>query len=91
MELALLKALLAHEFYQDHKTVVRQEIFSDEANKIKRCLDKAHDEYERDLTESELDAVFYTSHPADHRPAILLSKDVQRDAQRECDWPGHGQ
>ena len=37
--------------------------FSDEANKIKRCLDKAHDEYERDLTESELEAVFYTSHP----------------------------
>ena len=63
MELALLKALLSHEFYQNHKTVVRQEIFSDEANKIKRCLDKAHDEYERDLTESELEAVFYTSHP----------------------------
>ena len=58
-----LKALLAHEFYQDHKTVVRQEIFSDEANKIKRCLDKAHDDYERDLTESELEAVFYTSTP----------------------------
>lgn len=63
MELALLKALLTHEFYRDHKTVVRQEIFSDEANKIKRCLDKAHNEYERDLTESELEAVFYTSHP----------------------------
>lgn len=63
MELALIKALLCHEFWQNHKTVVKQDIFTDEANKIKRCLDKAHDEYKRDLSESELEAAFHVSQP----------------------------
>jgi len=63
MELALMQSLLSQEFYENHKGIVKAEIFSDEANKIKSVLDKAHLEYGRDLSVSELEAVFYVSNP----------------------------
>ena len=63
MELALMQSLLSQEFYENHKGIIKAEIFSDEANKIKAVLDKAHLDYARDLTVSELEAVFYVNNP----------------------------
>ena len=64
MELALIRSLLNRNFYEANKAIVKPEIFSTEVNKIKSVLDKAHTEYQRDLTVSELEAVFTTQYPA---------------------------
>jgi hypothetical protein len=64
MELALMRSLLDRDFYELNKALVKSEIFSDEVNKIKAVLDKAHTEYARNLSVSELEAVFTTSYPA---------------------------
>lgn len=64
MELALIQSLLKKDFYEAHRALTKPAIFSDEANKIKTVLDTAHEEYQRDLTVSELEAVFTTTYPA---------------------------
>lgn len=60
-ELALLKTLQHREFYKNNKGVrCPDKIFSKDIRKIKQVLDYAMGKYDRDITTTELEALFFT-------------------------------
>jgi ribosomal protein S3AE len=62
MELALLRTLLSKDFYDTHKGIrCPDSIFSKDVRKIKQTVDMAMDAYEKDLTVSDVEALFYTT------------------------------
>lgn len=64
MELALLRSLMDHEFYESNKGAkCPKELFSTDAQKIKQCIDTAMDRYKRDITVDEVEALFLASNP----------------------------
>jgi len=59
IEIALIKALLNREFYEQHKGIrCPDKIFSKNTRKIKQALDVAMETYDGDFTVSDLHAVF---------------------------------
>ena len=62
MELALLRTLLSKDFYDQHKGIrCPDNIFSKDVRKIKQTVDMAMEAYEKDLTVSDVEALFYTT------------------------------
>ena len=62
MELALVKTLLDREFYNQHKGIrCPDKIFSKDVRKIKNTLDETMGKYERDVTLTELQALFFAN------------------------------
>ena len=62
MELALIRTLMDKEFYDNHKGIrCPDKIFTKDVRKIKQTLDYAMDTYEKTLTPSELEALFYAN------------------------------
>ncbi len=62
MELALIRTMLDKEFYDNHKGIrCPDKIFSKDARKIKQTLDYAMDTYEKSLTPTELEALFFVN------------------------------
>ena len=60
MELALIRTLMDKEFYDNNKGIrCPDELFSKDVRKIKQTLDYAMNTYERTLTASELEALFF--------------------------------
>ena len=64
MELALLKSLMDKSFYEDHRGAkCPDRLFSKDARKIKQCLDKAMEKYNRSVTTDEIQALFLSTNP----------------------------
>ena len=62
MELALIRTLMNKEFYERHKGMrCPDKIFTKDTRKIKQTLDVAMNEYDTDLTTSDLEALFFAS------------------------------
>ena len=75
-ELALLKAMLNKDFYDTHKGIRCPDgIFSKDNRKIKQTLDYAMTTYGRDLTLSELEALFFVQNGS----MTTATKTVYRD------------
>ena len=61
MELALIRTMLDKEFYDNHKGIrCPDKIFSKDARKIKQTLDYAMSTYDKNLTPTELQALFFS-------------------------------
>jgi DnaB-like helicase C terminal domain len=64
MEHALLKSLLTKSFYDETRGAkCPDKIFSKDLRKIKQVIDKAMEEYQRDITPEELEALYFTENP----------------------------
>ena len=64
MELALLRSLMDKEFYEDHRGAkCPDRIFTKDVRKIKQCLDKAIERYNRTVTTDEIQALFMSENP----------------------------
>ena len=80
MELALVRTLLDKEFYDNHKGIrCPDKIFTKDVRKIKQTLDYAMHTYEKDLTPSELEALFY----ANNNSMTTANKEAYRDLFRK--------
>ena len=76
MELALIRTLMNKEFYDDNKGIrCPDELFSKDVRKIKQTLDYAMTTYERTLTASELEALFF----ANNSTMTTANKQVYND------------
>ena len=76
MELALLRTMLDKEFYENHKGIrCPDKIFTKDVRKIKQTLDYAMDTYDKTLTPSELEALFY----ANNNSMTTANKEAYRD------------
>ena len=76
MELALIRTLMDKEFYDNHKGIrCPDKIFTKDVRKIKQTLDYAMDTYEKTLTPSELEALFY----AGNNSMTTANKEAYRD------------
>ena len=80
MELALVRTLLDKEFYDNHKGIrCPDKIFTKDVRKIKQTLDYAMQTYEKDLSPSELEALFY----ANNNSMTTANKEAYRDLFRK--------
>ena len=62
IELALIRSLMQRDFYEDHKgSKCPDKIFSKDVRKIKNTLDETMGKYERDVTLTELQALFFAN------------------------------
>ena len=62
MELALIRSLMNKDFYEDHKGIrCPDKLFTKDIRKIKQTVDYAMENFEKDLTVSELQGLFMTS------------------------------
>ena len=76
MELALLRTMLDKEFYENHRGIrCPDKIFTKDVRKIKQTLDYAMDTYDKTLTPSELEALFY----ANNNSMTTANKEAYRD------------
>ena len=76
MELALIRTLMNKEFYDNNKGIrCPDELFSKDVRKIKQTLDYAMNTYERTLTTSELEALFF----ANNSTMTTANKQVYND------------
>ena len=63
-ELSLLRTLQYKDFYDDNKGIrCPDKLFSKDVRKIKQVLDYAMQQYERDISASELEALFFARNP----------------------------
>jgi len=64
MELALLKALLDKELYEQYgRTHCPDALFTDDGKTLKSVIDKSMDRYQRSLTADEIEATFFADNP----------------------------
>ena len=76
MELALIRTLMDKEFYDNHKGIrCPDKIFTKDVRKIKQTLDYAMDTYEKTLSPTELEALFY----AGNNSMTTANKEAYRD------------
>jgi len=62
MELALIRSLMNKDFYEDHKGIrCPDKLFTKDVRKIKQTVDYAMENFEKDLTVSELQGLFMTN------------------------------
>ena len=62
IELALLRSLMQKDFYDEHKgSKCPDRLFSKDVRKIKSTLDEAMGKHERNLSLTELQALFFSS------------------------------
>ena len=62
IELALIRSLMQRDFYEDHKgSKCPDKLFSKDVRKIKNTLDETMGKYERDVTLTELQALFFAN------------------------------
>ena len=65
MELALLRTLVAREFYEENKTLAKERIFrSKETRAIKNTIDLAMVDYEEAIGVGDVEALFFSSNQA---------------------------
>jgi hypothetical protein len=84
MELALLRTLLDKEFYEDHKGIRCPEyIFTKDALKIKQTLDYAMQTYDKSLTPTELEALFFVNNGSMTTANKTAFKDLFSKLSRE--------
>ncbi len=76
MELALIRTLMDKDFYDNNKGIrCPDELFSKDVRKIKQTLDYAMNTYDRTLTASELEALFF----ANNSTMTTATKQVYND------------
>ena len=64
MEHALLRSLLSKQFYDDTRgNKCPDKLFTKDLRKIKTTIDQAMDNYQRDLTVEEVQALYHTNNP----------------------------
>ena len=79
-ELALVRTLLDKEFYDNHKGIrCPSKIFTKDVRKIKQTLDYAMETYDKSLSPSELEALFY----ANNNSMTTANKEAFRDLFRK--------
>ena len=62
IELALIRSLMHKDFYDDHKgSKCPDRLFSKDVRKIKQTLDSTMEKYERDVSLTELQALFFSN------------------------------
>lgn len=80
MELALIRTLMDKTFYENHKGIrCPDKIFTKDVRKIKQTLDYAMDTYDKTLSPSELEALFY----ANNNSMTTANKEAYRDLFRK--------
>ena len=84
MELALIRTLMDKDFYENHKGIrTPDKLFTKEVRKIKNTLDYAMQQYDKNITTAELEALFFT------RNVLTTSnKDMYKDLFKKI---GHEQ
>ena len=61
IELALIRSLMQKDFYEDHRgSKCPDRLFSKDVRKIKNTLDEAMGKHERNLSLTELQALFFS-------------------------------
>ena len=84
MEHALLRSLMNKEFYEDHKGIrCPDKIFTKDLRKIKQTLEYAMNTYDKDLTPSELEALFFTHNNSMTTANKQVYQDMFRKIARE--------
>ena len=84
MEHALLRSLMSKEFYEDHKGIrCPDKIFTKDLRKIKQTLEYAMNTYDKDLTPSELEALFFTHNNSMTTANKQVYEDMFRKIARE--------
>ncbi len=86
MELALIRTLMNKEFYDNNKGIrCPDELFSKDVRKMKQTLDYAMTTYDRSLTASELEALFF----ANNSTMTTATKQVYSDLFKRvaCEQP----
>jgi hypothetical protein len=64
MELTLIRSLMDKDFYDETRgNRCPEKLFSKDARKIKSTIDTAMDQYQRDLTVDEVQALFFAANP----------------------------
>jgi replicative DNA helicase len=82
MELAIIKTMMDKDFYGDHKGLrFPDKLFGKDIRKIKQTLDYAMQKYEKTLTSSSLEALFY----ANNLTMTTANKEVFRDLFKKLD------
>ena len=62
MELALIRSLMNKEFYEGHKGIrTPDKLFTKDVRKIKHTVEMAMQEYDKDLSVSEVEGLFFSS------------------------------
>jgi len=84
MELALIRTLMDKDFYENHRGIrTPDKLFTKEVRKIKNTLDYAMQQYDKNITPAELEALFFT------RNVLTTSnKDMYKDLFKKI---GHEQ
>ena len=82
MELALLRTLMDKDFYANHRGIrTPDKLFSKDVRKIKSTIDYAMETYEKNLTVSELEGLFFT-----HNATITTAnKETYKDLFKKID------
>tara|TARA_R100000995_G_scaffold52853_1_gene25714 strand:- start:2263 stop:3492 length:1230 start_codon:yes stop_codon:yes gene_type:complete len=81
-ELALLKTMMDKDIYDQHKGIrFPDSLFTKDLRKIKQTLEYAMEKYEKSLTTSTLEALFY----ANNGTMTTANKEVFRDLFRKID------
>lgn len=84
MELALVRTLMDKEFYDNHKGIrCPDKIFTKDVRKIKQTLDYAMDTYDKSLSPSELEALFYANNSSMTTANKEAFKELFRKINRE--------
>ena len=84
MELSLIRSLMDKEFYEDHRGAkCPDRLFRKDVRKIKQTLDYAIETYQKDLTPSELEALFFANNSSMTTANKQAYKDLFRKIQRE--------
>ena len=84
MEHALLRSLMNKDFYEDHKGIrCPDKIFTKDLRTIKQTLEYAMNTYDKDLTPSELEALFFTHNNSMTTANKQVYQDMFRKIARE--------
>ena len=84
MELALIRTLMDKDFYDNNKGIrCPDELFSKDVRKIKQTLDYAMHTYERTLTASELEALFFANNSTMTTATKQVYNDLFKRVSRE--------
>ena len=84
MELALIRTLMNKEFYDNNKGIrCPDELFSKDVRKMKQTLDYAMTTYDRSLTASELEALFFANNSTMTTATKQVYSDLFKRVARE--------
>lgn len=84
-ELKLLKLLMNYDFYDSHRSLVVKEMFGDQLEPLYKTIIAAHEKYKKNITTSELRALFRKDNPTITRAAANNIHELINDMELDED------